>query len=132
MLIALKKSADDKNNSLHLEFGEDIPKRVIGDPLKLSQILINLIGNAVKFTQNGKVIVRVFKLEEIDRKIKLHIEIEDDGVGFKVGAYEDNDSHHGLQNILFRAEVLNAECDLESTQGNGTFISIKIPTNGKE
>ncbi len=81
VLIALKKSADDRKNSLHLEFDEDIPDSLVGDPLKLSQVLINLISNSIKFTQSGDVIVRVKKIDESDTKVGLHFEIEDNGVG---------------------------------------------------
>ena len=45
------------------------------------RFLINLIGNSVKFTQNGDVIVRVKKLEDTNSKVSLHFEIEDNGVG---------------------------------------------------
>jgi signal transduction histidine kinase/CheY-like chemotaxis protein len=81
VLIALRKTADDKRNELHFEYDKSIPDKLIGDPLKLSQVLINLIGNSVKFTQNGDVFIRVKKLEDTNEKVKLHIEIEDNGVG---------------------------------------------------
>ncbi len=81
VLVALKKSADDKKNNLHFEFDESIPEKVLGDPLKLSQILINLIGNSLKFTQNGDVHVRIQKIQETSDRVALHFEIEDNGVG---------------------------------------------------
>ncbi len=81
VLIALKKTADDRKNNLHFEYDESIPEKLIGDPLKLSQILINLIGNSLKFTQNGDVYVRIKKLKEEQNKVLLHFEIEDNGVG---------------------------------------------------
>lgn len=81
VLIALKKAADDRKNNLHFEYDESIPEKLIGDPLKLSQILINLIGNSLKFTQNGDVTIRVKKVREEDNKALLHFEIEDNGVG---------------------------------------------------
>ena len=81
VLIALKKAADDRKNNLHLEYDESIPEKLIGDPLKLSQVLINLIGNSLKFTQNGDVTIRVKKLKEEQNKVLLNFEIEDNGVG---------------------------------------------------
>ena len=81
VLVALKKSADDKKNNLHLEFDESIPEKLVGDPLKLSQILINLIGNALKFTQNGDVFIRVKKIKDASNIVHLHFEVEDNGVG---------------------------------------------------
>ena len=81
VLIALKKSADDRKNTLRLEYDESIPDKIEGDSLKLSQIFINLIGNSVKFTQNGDVVVRVSTINEKDNKVTLRFEIEDNGVG---------------------------------------------------
>ena len=81
VLIALKKSSEDKKNNLTLEFDPSVPEKLVGDPVKLSQILINLIGNSLKFTQNGFVAVRVNKVEDKGNRIMLHFEIEDDGVG---------------------------------------------------
>ena len=77
VLFALEKSAKDKGNGLHLEFDPDIPSELLGDPLMISQILINLVGNAVKFTRDGEVFVRVQKIKESDQNIALHFEIED-------------------------------------------------------
>ena len=81
VLIALKKSADDRKNTLRLEYDESIPDKIEGDSIKLSQIFINLIGNSLKFTQNGDVVVRVSKINEKDNKVTLRFEIEDNGVG---------------------------------------------------
>ena len=81
VLIALKKSADDRKNTIRLEYDESIPDKIEGDSLKLSQIFINLIGNSLKFTQNGDVVVRVSKINKKDNKVTLRFEIEDNGVG---------------------------------------------------
>ena len=76
VLIALKKSAADRKTKLHLEIDKNIPDSLSGDPLKLSQILINLIGNSVKFTHNGDVFVRVQKVNQTNNKILLHFEVK--------------------------------------------------------
>ncbi len=81
VLIALGKSAKDRNNKLHYEFDDAIPTKLKGDPLKISQILINLIGNSIKFTQNGDIWIRVTNTNQIDNKVFLNFEIEDNGVG---------------------------------------------------
>jgi signal transduction histidine kinase/ActR/RegA family two-component response regulator len=136
VLVALKKSADDKKTILKLEFDENIPKKLSGDPLKLSQILINLIGNSVKFTQNGKVTVRVRKLDQVNRTVKLNFEIEDNGVGitkkkqktifetFSQGSLQINRKFGGtglglsiVKNLL---ELMNSKIELESHLGKGS------------
>jgi len=136
VLVALKKSADDKKNKLHLEFDEGIPNKLVGDPLKLSQILINLIGNSLKFTQNGDVTVRVQSLEQKKNKIQLHFEIEDNGVGisrkkqksifetFSQGSLQINRKFGGtglglsiVKNLL---ELMNSKINLDSQLGKGS------------
>jgi signal transduction histidine kinase/ActR/RegA family two-component response regulator len=142
VLIALKKSADDRKNNLLLEFDETIPDRLVGDPLKLSQILINLIGNSVKFTQNGDVVVRVKKLEEKNSKVSLHFEIEDNGVGiskkkqksifetFSQASLQINRKFGGtglglsiVKNLL---ELMGSKINLESQLGKGSKFWFNI------
>jgi len=142
VIIALKKSADDRKTKIHLEFDESIPNTLSGDPLKLSQILINLIGNSVKFTQNGDVFVRVQNLERINDKISLHFEIEDNGVGiskkkqksifetFSQGSLQINRKFGGtglglsiVRNLL---ELMNSKIQLESQLGKGSKFWFNI------
>jgi signal transduction histidine kinase/CheY-like chemotaxis protein len=142
VLIALRKSADDRKNKLHLEYDESIPDKLVGDPLKLSQILINLIGNSVKFTQNGDVTVRIQKIEEKKSKVMLHFEIEDTGVGiskkkqksifetFSQGSLQINRKFGGtglglaiVKNLL---ELMNSKIHLESQLGKGSKFSFNI------
>jgi len=148
VLIALKKSADDRKNSLILEFDDSIPDRLAGDPLKLSQILINLIGNSVKFTQNGKVCIRVKKLDQNKNKVNLHFEIEDDGVGiskkkqksifetFAQGSLQINRKFGGtglglsiVKNLL---ELMNSKIQLESQLGQGSKFWFDLSLNVSE
>ena len=142
VLVALKKSADDRKNKLVLNFDPDIPSKLAGDPLKLSQILINLIGNSVKFTQNGRIDVRIKILERINNKALLHFEIEDNGVGisakkqktifetFSQGSLQINRKFGGtglglsiVKNLL---ELMNSKIHLESQLGKGSKFSFKI------
>lgn len=84
VFIALKKSALDRNNKLLLDYDDGIPLKLMGDPVVISQILINLVGNSVKFTENGKVTLRIKKLSQTDRSVLLHFEVEDTGVGISL------------------------------------------------
>jgi PAS domain S-box-containing protein len=68
--------AERKAVSLTLTVGEDIPERMLSDPLRLRQILLNLIGNAVKFTEQGEIEVTVMREGD-----KLAIAVEDSGIG---------------------------------------------------
>jgi len=136
VLIALGKSAKDRNNNLHYEFDESIPTKLKGDPLKVSQILINLIGNSIKFTQNGDIWIRVKLHEEVDKKVFLNFEIQDNGVGisekkqqsifenFTQGSVQINRKFGGtglglsiVKNLL---SLLDSEVRLESELGKGS------------
>src|SRR5690606_16930845 len=76
VLIALKKSAGAKNNNIHYEYASTLPHEVLGDSLKISQILINLISNSIKFTENGDIWVRIQAAEKTAKKVVIHFEIE--------------------------------------------------------
>ena len=136
VLVALKKSADDRKNNLHFEFDETIPEKLLGDPLKLSQILINLIGNSLKFTQNGDIHVRIQKLKESSDRTTVHFEIEDNGVGiskkkqksifetFSQASLQINRKFGGtglglsiVKNLL---ELMGSRIQLESQLGKGS------------
>jgi signal transduction histidine kinase/CheY-like chemotaxis protein len=136
VLIALKKSANDKQTTLRVDYDDNIPESLSGDPVKLSQVLINLIGNSVKFTQNGEVVIRVRKIDQYNNSIKLNFEIEDNGVGiskkkqktifetFSQGSLQINRKFGGtglglsiVKNLL---ELMNSKIQLESKLGEGS------------
>lgn len=73
--------AEEKGISLISEIDKSIHPVLIGDPVRLNQILINLIGNAVKFTEKGEVRVKVNLLEEHKNTVKLKFSIQDTGIG---------------------------------------------------
>ncbi len=73
--------ADEKELELMFDLPADLPAGLIGDPVRLGQILINLSSNAVKFTGHGEVVVSVKIVEQDDSQIKLHFEVRDTGIG---------------------------------------------------
>lgn len=82
VLMLLQPSAREKKISLMLDYDLFLPAQVIGDPGRLRQILTNLIGNAVKFTSEGHVLVRVTGVSKPERSVlELHISVEDTGIG---------------------------------------------------
>lgn len=72
----------EKNLALELEVASSVPDALIGDPLRLRQILVNLVGNAIKFTKEGRVSVRVGILQrDSDTACVLRVSVIDTGIG---------------------------------------------------
>ncbi len=59
----------------------NMPTALIGDPLRLGQVLINLGNNAVKFTEEGEIVIAVRMEEQEEKRIKLHFQVRDSGIG---------------------------------------------------
>ncbi len=73
--------ADEKGLEFLFDIEPNLPTALVGDPLRLAQVLINLCGNSIKFTEKGEVIVRVKQTEQFDDGIMLQVEIQDSGIG---------------------------------------------------
>ncbi|SRX74955.1 response regulator [Aequorivita antarctica] len=142
VLTALKKSAETKNNIINYEYDTTLPNEVIGDSLKISQILINLISNSIKFTENGNIWVRVKNAEKTAKKVVVHFEIEDTGDGiskkkqntifesFSQGSLQINRKYGGtglglsiVKNLL---ELMGSKIFLESKLGEGSKFWFNI------
>jgi signal transduction histidine kinase/CheY-like chemotaxis protein len=78
-ILALR--ANDKGLELACHLSPDIPCQLIGDPNRLHQILVNLIGNAIKFTDQGSVLLRVLPDPDVNRPGAIRFSIEDTGIG---------------------------------------------------
>jgi len=74
--------AEEKNLNFAVILNTNVPSLIIGDELRFSQVIMNLLNNAIKFTpENGKVVLRVEKIDEVDDEITLKTEIADSGIG---------------------------------------------------
>ncbi|PZQ65357.1 MAG: hybrid sensor histidine kinase/response regulator [Phenylobacterium zucineum] len=130
--------AEDKGLELRLEIAADVPARVRLDPLRLKQILSNLISNAVKFTDTGSVTVRV----RADRG-RLAFEVSDTGVGIPAEAVErlfsafeqagagagrkHGGSGLGLAISRRLAAMMDGELSVESVPGEGSTFRLVLP-----
>ncbi len=77
----LATQASEPNLEILFDVHPGVPRSLIGDQLRLSQILLNLVGNAIKFTEVGEVIVQVELLEHADNNAKLQFSVSDTGIG---------------------------------------------------
>ncbi|WP_188049716.1 ATP-binding protein [Flavobacterium sp. GP15] len=139
---SLKELAVANNNDLVLKIDEGIPDYLIGDPTKLSQIILNLINNALKFTKNGTIQL-ITNLEMLEDKIAtLYFEINDTGIGipedklssvfdsFSQGSIEVNRKYGGtglgLTIVKKLIKILGGKIKLTSIVGKGSTFSFKL------
>jgi hypothetical protein len=143
VVAALNNSALDNNIKIHFDYEKDLPNNFIADQLKISQILINLIGNAIKFTKDGDIWIRVSKIGEKDGIFNLRFEIEDNGIGiskekqenmfesFSQGSIQINRKYGGtglgLSIVKGLIEILNGKIYMESELNKGTTFTFELP-----
>jgi PAS domain S-box-containing protein len=93
MLHMFDTKIQEKNLELVIEYDNKIPRVLVGDPVRLHQIILNLVSNAVKFTTNGKITVKVCLLAEDEEKVTIEFTIADTGIGItdeKLGRIFEN------------------------------------------
>ena len=148
VLVALKNSADEKNTKIHFNYDDSIPHELKGDPLKISQILINLIGNSIKFTEDGDIWINVSKNSREGNFVLLDFEIKDNGEGiskekqkaifenFTQGSTQINRKFGGtglglsiVKNLL---SLLGSEIELKSDLGEGSTFAFQLKFEAKE
>jgi two-component system sensor histidine kinase BarA len=81
VVTLLAHSAHDKGLELTLNIKNDVPDNVIGDPLRLQQVITNLVGNAIKFTENGNIDIHVERRSISNNKVQIEVQIRDTGIG---------------------------------------------------
>jgi two-component system sensor histidine kinase/response regulator len=77
----VNQKARDKNLEFLIAAPRDLPPLLVGDPLRLGQILINLVSNAVKFTERGEIVVKVTLAEKVFDRVSLKFSVCDSGIG---------------------------------------------------
>lgn len=139
---SLSEIASKNNNRFTLEIDENIPETLLGDPTKLSQIFINLINNALKFTHNGEVNVIVRLVDKGDDFSRINFTVKDTGIGipeekqetifdsFSQGSIEINRKYGGtglgLTIVKKLVDLLGGEIGLTSEIGVGTTFAFEL------
>jgi signal transduction histidine kinase/CheY-like chemotaxis protein len=145
MCDVMARSAATKPLELALAVEPDVPDHLVGDGSRLRQILINLVGNAIKFTASGSVLVRVAADAEKDGRILLHVAVVDTGIGMDESAliwvfepFTQADSSttrlfdgSGLGLALCKriAEQMGGTISVESCRGVGSTFRLTLPFN---
>ncbi|MFM2266497.1 MAG: Sensor histidine kinase RcsC [Bacteroidota bacterium] len=140
---SLKELAIINNNRFSIQLDSAMPNQVVSDPTKLSQILLNLINNALKFTKNGEVHVTTKVLQLEGDNINIEFKVADTGIGipedklesvfdsFSQGSIEINRKYGGtglgLSIVKRLIEILGGTITLESQVGKGSTFTVVLP-----
>jgi signal transduction histidine kinase/CheY-like chemotaxis protein/HPt (histidine-containing phosphotransfer) domain-containing protein len=81
LLRPLAVRADQKNLELIADVHPDVPAAIVGDPVRFQQVVANLVGNAIKFTERGHVVVEVREEARAENSTRLHVRVTDTGIG---------------------------------------------------
>ena len=81
ILKPLAVRASEKGLEIVDDIGSDVPRRIVGDPGRLRQILVNLLGNAVKFTEHGEIVLKASLTSDHDDRAEIHFVVSDTGIG---------------------------------------------------
>ena len=130
--------ADQKGIALRLDYADDVPRHVVGDSARIRQVLMNLVGNAIKFTETGAITVRVRTTDDA-----LVIEVEDTGIGMSADqaarvfdAFSQADvsttrryGGTGLGLTVCReiVELMGGGIEVRSEPGSGSTFVVKAP-----
>ena len=140
----MRGRAADKHLALQMEFEGPIPRQITTDPTRLRQILINLVGNAIKFTETRSVRVVAQMLDRHAAAPRLQIAVSDTGIGMSAGQLQRlfqpftqadasmtrkfGGTGLGLSISKRLVEMLGGTIDVASQLGQGTTFTIAVPT----
>ena len=128
-------------NEIQLDIDKDIPDYLIGDSVRLSQILMNLVGNAMKFTERGKIHILMSQVTATDDESRIYFEIRDNGPGipeskkkviFEEFSQLENSNYNyqgtglGLPIVKKLLKLFNSKIKLDSREGEGSTFSFTI------
>ncbi len=138
----LDDAASAKGLQLSMEFDEEVSDLYLGDPLRIRQILLNLISNAIKFSTKGTIKIRVLHLEEGESTSRLRFEIQDQGMGmddqtrarlFQAFSQGDESTTRkfggtglGLSITKQLVELMSGKISVSSSSGVGSTFSFDL------
>ncbi|MBS0346429.1 MAG: response regulator [Proteobacteria bacterium] len=142
VLTFVGQKAREKSLELLLQLGPDVPQDLVGDPLRLGQVLTNLVGNAVKFTERGEVGVQVDVTRRAARQATLRFTVRDTGIGmsaeqlgrlFEAFAQADDSMTRrfggtglGLSISRHLVSLMGGQLAVSSVPGEGSCFSFEV------
>jgi len=141
-VLPLSYIANKKGVKISYEIEKSVPQFIMGDKTKISQILINIVGNAVKFTEVGKIQIKIKGKTLENKRIELEFIVEDTGIGISEGIqkklffpFVQGDSSYtkkyqgtglGLAICKKLTELMEGNISLESSEGKGSKFRFTI------
>jgi len=132
-----------KDVKLEVDVDKNIPENLIGDPSKLSQILLNLLGNSIKFVEEGEIMLKIKLLRQDEEKVTVDFLVADTGIGISkedlehiFGSFKQasqptfskyGGAGLGLNIVKQIVDKLDGEIKVESTLGVGTTFKFTLP-----
>ena len=148
VINSLQQTAKENKTELLLEYDTEIPTQLMSDPLKLSQIFMNLVGNALKFTRNGEVMVIAKLVKKEEEMANVFFEVRDTGIGiseeqqksifdsFEQGSIQINREYGGtglgLTIVKSLLGLFGSEIKLESELGKGSSFFFELDFKCKD
>jgi signal transduction histidine kinase/CheY-like chemotaxis protein len=150
MVMLMRPTAKDKDLDIAIDYDMFLPTGVVGDPGRIRQILTNLIGNAIKFTSAGHVLVRIVGFQDdATNSVTLHIAVEDTGIGIPKNKLDDifgefnqveNERNRkfdgtglGLAITKELVNLMDGEIWVQSEEGEGSNFGfrVELPLDGE-
>lgn len=149
-LVKLEKPTTTlKDLGLYVEIVPDVPSWIISDRKKIHRTLLNLVGNAIKFTKSGRITIKINAIEHSEDKVHLHFSVSDTGIGIPkeiqdkvfdrffraTPSYKGLYTGHGLGLHIAQSyvNILGGHITLTSEEGKGTTFSFNLwCTKGEE
>jgi signal transduction histidine kinase/DNA-binding NarL/FixJ family response regulator len=135
--------AKEKNLELKLTISQDIPEHVVGDPMRIRQVINNLVSNAIKFTAHGEIYIEVSLIKEEEKEIVLLFKVQDTGIGIgeedlkklflpfnqvdSTLTRQYGGTGLGLSICKRIVDLMGGEIGVFSNKGNGSTFFFNIP-----
>ena len=148
VIDSLQQSAKANRTKITLDYDEAIPNHLMSDPIKLSQVFMNLVGNALKFTKDGEVTVSAKLMKKEDEDVTLYFEVADTGIGiskekqesifegFEQGSIQINREYGGtglgLTIVKSLLGLFDSQIQLESEPGKGSSFFFELELKSKD
>ena len=143
VVMTQKPSILEKGLSLQVEVQPDVPDAVVGDQMRFKQVLLNLLGNAVKFTEKGGITILAKVVERKRGSVLFQLSVRDTGIGISAGAREEifnpfvqedgsttrrfGGTGLGLSISRRLAELMGGSISMESTPNVGSCFMVTLP-----